>query len=283
MRICYLSSRFPYPVEKGDKLRAYHHIRHLSGMHEVHLLALSHEKVGPEQIEELKKFCASVSVFRLKPSRIPVNLIRSALKGLPFQVGYFQDPAVKKELQKTLIAADPDLLISQLIRTTEYARGLPCFKVLDYMDVFSIGAAQRSRSGNWLLRPIYALEHHLVKNYERQIYADFNRHMIISRQDRDRLPLPYSKSVRVVPNGVNLEYFQPMKTEPRYDVVFVGNMGYLPNIEAAQYLVRRIMPNVWNQYPEARVCLAGARPSEKVRRLQSERVEVTGWVEDIRP
>src|SRR5690606_29728161 len=80
------------------------------------------------------------------------------------------------------------------------------------------------------------------------------------------------------------EYFKPRKSgDQRFDVVFIGNMGYLPNIRAAEFLVRQIMPQVWKEFPEAKVGLVGARPHRRVRRLASERIQVTGWVEDVRP
>jgi glycosyltransferase involved in cell wall biosynthesis len=116
------------------------------------------------------------------------------------------------------------------------------------------------------------------------VYGDFTNHVIISSQDRDRLPLPYQASVSVLSNGVDLEYFTPFGAEPlRYEVVFVGNLGYLPNIEAAEFLVQKIMPLVWSKYPEAKVCLVGARPHKRVMKLSSGKVDVTGWVDDVRP
>lgn len=283
MRIAYLASRFPFPVEKGDKLRAYHHIRYLSTLGDVCLFALSHDMVEDEHIAELRKYCSAVHVYPLRRIKTLWNTARAVLSGLPFQVGYFLDLRQKNRLVKDLVSLQPDAVFAQLVRTTEYVKGVPVFKVLDYMDTFSIGATQRAGAGNILLRPLYALESKLVRNYERSIYADFNRHMIISRQDRDRLPLPYRKSVAVVPNGVDLDFFSPMDIEKRFNIIFVGNMGYMPNIEAAEYLIRRIMPIVWKMRPETTVCLAGARPARRVLRLASDRTEVTGWIEDVRP
>ena len=284
MRIAYIASRFPFPVEKGDKLRAYNHIRYLSTLGDVHLLALSHDHVAQEHIQELERYCSSVSIYDLGKVRTLLNTGLALFRGLPLQVGYFTDQRQKNRVVEDLIGIQPDVVFSQLIRTAEYVRGLPMFKVLDYMDTFSVGAGQRAGNDNFILRPFYALESRLVRNYEQHIYADFNKHLIISRQDRDRLPLPYPKSVEVVPNGVDLDYFKKQSdVDSKYSIVFVGNMGYMPNIQAAEYLVKRIMPLVWKALPEANVCLAGVRPAKRVRRLAGPKVEVTGWVEDVRP
>ncbi len=284
MKIAFITSRFPFPVEKGDKLRAYHHLRWLGTRHEVHVFALTHHAVPEEHIHAIEALCAGVHVYRITPMRLAYNLISGWLNALPAQVAFFLDAGQKRKMQRDLVRFAPQHILAQLIRTSEYVRALPLPKTLDYMDVFSVGAAQRIASASWLLRPFYLLESKRLRQYEREVYADFDHHTIISMQDRDRLPLPYQGNVTVLSNGVDLDYFSPDRdVQQKYAVLFVGNMGYLPNIEATEYLVRRIMPKVWQKYPGARVCLAGARPHRRVLRLRSSRVTVTGWVEDVRP
>ncbi|RLD22235.1 MAG: hypothetical protein DRI69_01735 [Bacteroidetes bacterium] len=282
MKIAYVTSRFPYPVEKGDKLRAFHQIRSLARDHEVYLFALTHAPVSSDHLKPLEAYCAGIYTFPIPRYKILFNTARALLNGLPFQVGYFLDAGVKKQFQSELIKLQPDHVIAQLIRTSEYVRNIPFEKTLDYMDAFSFGAKQRRIGGPILLRPFYRWEENLLQKYERRVYASFDHHTIISRQDRDRLPLPYQKSVRVTPNGVDTGYFSPSAAKKRWTVLFVGNMGYLPNVEAAEFLVKHVMPVVWQQHPQATVCLAGARPSRRVRQLACQNVHVTGWVDDIR-
>jgi glycosyltransferase involved in cell wall biosynthesis len=40
------------------------------------------------------------------------------------------------------------------------------------------------------------------------------------------------------------------------------------------------MPRVWAQWPEARLSLVGSNPNDRVIALQSDRIEVTGFVSD---
>ena len=283
MKIAFITSRFPFPVEKGDKLRAYQHIRWLCTRHEVHLFAITHHQVREEDIRALKAICAGVHIYRINNSRLPFNLIAGLLKGLPASVAYFLDRKQKHMMQHEIIRLQPQHVFVQLIRAAEYVRVLPISKTLDYMDVFSVGAVQRARSGNLLLRPFFALEASRLRKYEKSIYGAFTNHAIISARDRDRLPLPYQGSVSVLSNGVDLQYFSPMTNQSvKYEIVFVGNMGYVPNIEAVEFLVKKIMPLVWRSFPQSKVCLAGARPHKRVLKLHSTQVEVTGWVDDIR-
>jgi glycosyltransferase involved in cell wall biosynthesis len=73
-----------------------------------------------------------------------------------------------------------------------------------------------------------------------------------------------------------------MKRDKDYEIVFIGNMAYPPNVNAAEYLANKILPLVQKSKPNARLLLAGATPDKRVLALQSDSVTVTGWMDDIR-
>jgi sugar transferase (PEP-CTERM/EpsH1 system associated) len=284
MKIAFVTSRFPYPVEKGDKLRAFQQIKWLGARHELHVFAITHHDVSAQDFEAVAAVCSGVHVFRISPLRMPWNVISGWLDGLPASIAYFLDRKQKKQMQEMLIRLQPEHVIVQLIRAAEYVRILPLPKTLDYMDVFSVGATQRMAAAGLLTRPFYAAEAGRLRKYEKHIYADFTHHMIISEQERERLPLSYQGNVQVIPNGVDVDYFTPQTdVTEAYDVIFIGNLGYKPNIEAAGFLVNEVMPIVWKEMPGATVCLTGARPHLRVQKLSGEKVIINGWVDDIRP
>ena len=101
MKIAVLLSRFPYPLEKGDKLRAYQHLQHLKQLgHEVHLIALTDVKVLPGHYDKIKPLCESIHIIRLTLLRRLINLLMSFVRRLPLQVGYFYSASHSKEIQK---------------------------------------------------------------------------------------------------------------------------------------------------------------------------------------
>lgn len=282
MKVAFITSRFPYPLEKGDKLRAYHQIRHLSKQHEIILISIAEKVVAQADLDELRKFCSRVEVFEIPFWTRLLLMLRSIFYGEPMQVGYFFSPAIKAKIHDIILEEDPDHLFCQLIRAAPYVASLPVPKTLDYMDVFSEGMDQRARRANPFIRPLYQWEATKLLDFERAMYREFDFHTIISAQDRDRLPLTYKDKVLILPNGVDTEFFSPEDKKKEYDILFVGNMGYKPNVEAAEYLVREVMPSVWKQDPDCRVCIAGARPSQRVKNLACDKVIITGWMDDIR-
>jgi GT2 family glycosyltransferase/SAM-dependent methyltransferase len=66
----------------------------------------------------------------------------------------------------------------------------------------------------------------------------------------------------------------------RDGILFVAGFAHPPNVDAAEWLVREIMPLVWQEVPDVRLWLVGANPSEAVRLLAGDRVHVTGFVSD---
>lgn len=66
----------------------------------------------------------------------------------------------------------------------------------------------------------------------------------------------------------------------REGIVFVAGFGHGPNVDAAQWLVREIMPTVWQRFPRVRLWLVGSNPNREVQALAGEKVTVTGYVSD---
>lgn len=279
-----LLSRFPYPLEKGDKLRAFQHLKILSGENEIHLVALSDKKVKQEWMNAIQPYCKKIDILPLTIPGLLAEMSSFFIKRLPLQVGYFTRKKYIQQVHQIIKESAPDLIYCQLIRTVEYLKDIKDIpKVIDYQDAFSRGTAQRSARAVFFLRPIYKRELKLVLEYEQQSFNLFNKHIIISEQDREWLNASRKNEVTVIQNGIDLNYFQRHAvTEDKFDITFTGNMNYIPNIDAAVFLVRKIMPVVWKELPGASVQIAGAHPNRKVKELASEKVTVTGWVNDIR-
>jgi len=288
MKILFLTSRVPFPLDKGDKVRAYHQLEELSKHHQICLFSLNDQELHPAALPALEKLCSEVVVVNLSKAALFFNLLRTAFGPLPMQVGYFYNSRTLARFQKVVADFKPDAVYCQLIRTAEYARKLDVPKVLDYMDVFSKGIERRIPKVPFFQRPLFRMEYRRLVRYEKEVFADFDNLTIISRQDRDLIPHPERNAIHVIPNGVDLNFFHPLngasseKEHKAFGILFNGNMSYPQNIESAVYLVEEIMPAVWKKYPDIRVLISGTTPSQRVKELASDKVTVSGWVDDIR-
>jgi len=68
--------------------------------------------------------------------------------------------------------------------------------------------------------------------------------------------------------------------EGRTGLLFVAGFGHAPNVEAAQWLVREILPRVRESVPDVHLWLVGSSPTAQVRALAGPQVTVTGYVSD---
>lgn len=281
MRILVILSRVPWPLEKGDKLRAYHLMREWSKHHKIYLFCLSDNSVHPIAESKLNEICERVVIHRLPKLQLLLRLFIGLFNKLPFQVNYFYSKKAKRSFDKFLDQVIPEHIFCQLARTAEYTLNYSVItKSLDYMDAFSTGMLRMSEKAKWPLSAVMRVEYNRLKNYEDQIQSSFNSRFIISKQDRAQLN--YVENLEVVPNGIDPIFLQKHEEiDKKYDILFTGNMSYRPNVESAKWLVNEIMPIVWRGNPDVIICLCGANPSNQVRSLASKKVQVTGWVDDI--
>lgn len=282
MRIFVLLSRFPYPLEKGDKLRAFHQIKELSKSHEIILCALTDEKVEKKSIDILSEYCSTIEIIRLPKWKIIWNLFTQLLfTNKSLQVAYFYNKNAQKKIDQLLKNHQPDHIYCQLIRVADYVKNVPIKKTLDYMDALARGMERRIEYAPFYLKFFLKIEATRLKRYEHFIFNHFDHHIIISEQDRKLIVNINNDNIKVVPNGVDYSTYQSQNINKKHDLIFTGNMAYPPNIDSVIYLVNHVMPLVWKQNPDIHLMIVGAQPDQKVINLKSKKVTVTGWVENI--
>jgi glycosyltransferase involved in cell wall biosynthesis len=182
--------------------------------------------------------------------------------------------------------------------------------VWDSVDCISLLCSHAAKASAAITpRLVASAELSRTRRYEAQMTDQFRRIVVTSETDRTALlELPRHRScgslphdgetrdlrIKVIPNGVDLEYFSPgtEQLDPRR-IVFSGKMSYHANVTAAVSLVREVMPRVWQNFPDVSLWIVGKDPSALVRSLVKEdplmargkpsRVTVTGTVDDIRP
>jgi sugar transferase (PEP-CTERM/EpsH1 system associated) len=284
MKIFVLLPRIPYPLEKGDKLRAFNQIKQLAKHNEIVLCALNDDPKVSEQdaFHALQPYCQSINFIKISKPQILLGLVRAFFKGLPMQCGYYYNRKAAKKIDALIAKHKPEMLFGQLLRVAEYIRHKNLPKAIDYQDIFSYGMKRRADIASFITRPIYNMEYRRLCRYEAAIFEDFNVKSIISEPDRALFPHEHRNEILIIPNGVDHDYFKPQEREKQYDLVFTGNMSYPPNVNAVDYLANEILPIVWKTLPDVKLYVAGATPDPKVKKAASERIIVSGWLDDIR-
>ena len=283
-KLLYIVSRFPYPLVKGDKLRAYHQIKVLSKTCDVYLCALSDQKVRQEDVKALEPFCKEVIIFKLSWFSIFSNLTQHLLfTRKPVQVGYFYNAGINNKVQKQIERIQPSHIFCQLIRTAEYVRKIKNIpRTLDFMDALSAGMERRMENSSLLIKWLFRIESTRLKRYEHEVLTEFEHATVISKPDRNQIFHYENQEIVVLPNGIDKDYFTPQIQKQNFELLFTGNMSYPPNVQSAIYLVEEIMPLVWKDIPSCNLLISGANPVSKIKNLANELVTIRPWIDDIR-
>lgn len=272
----FITSRFPYPLNKGDKLRAYFQLKNLADDYEVYLIAINDKNIPESDLKAVSGFCNSVNVFNLPLYKRIIQLLLSPFKKLPLQVAFFYNPKIKNSIEKLVQEIKPDHIHCHLIRTAEYVKdivGVP--KSIDFMDAFGKGMEKRqSTERNYIKRILFRYETRMLNRYEASVFHFIDRFGIISNQDKNWIKSPRAEEIIIIPNGVDFDSFYPRSDEKKYDLVFMGNLDYPPNIVAVEFLTSEILPKLKKANPSIKLLIAGMGASKRIKNLQSGNIDV---------
>ena len=277
-KIAIISPRFPYPLEKGDKLRMFHQIKTLSNHFDVHLFALSDIEIDNQDRKALSAFCSSIDIFLINGKW---NIMKGLFSKAPFQSSYYYNKKIHRKISKRIDHINPDNIYYQLVRTSKYLVNHPAKKTIDLMDCFSKGYQLRANEELGFKSWLYQMESNRLKLQEKNAIHSFDQLCVISEQDAKSLGVADNSTI--LPNGIDTSFFRAESSSRKTkDVVFVGNLGYEPNVYAVEFLKTKVFPLVKSEIPNVQFSIAGARPIKRVKMLHNTQFEVKGWMDDIR-
>ena len=267
MKVLFLATRLPAPPWRGDQLRAFHHLRLLAPRHEITCCALVLRAPPADAVAMVAALGVRVQVVPLGVAGALPQMARALLGDRrPFQVLLYERAHARRAVDALLTRERFDVVHAQLLRTVEYlpgAGGPPV--VVDLIDALSANLRRRAERDRLPMGLVAAWEAARVARAEQALIARASATLVVSEAERAALG---GGPIQVVPNGVDLERF-PMRgdTPGGRRLLFAGNLGYFPNVDAARWLADDVFPRVRAAEPGAELRLAGARPTAAVRRL----------------
>lgn len=281
LRVLVVSAWDPRRLRDGASLLLFHHLRHLAGDHDITVLTPDAEP--PDRDVALP----GVELRRLADHRSRTAPVRDRLASLagdePAHVHWVEQPALLAALDAA--AADPpDVLHLFGWGTAQLHRRLPGVPAVHVaVDPWSVNRA--NRGGSTLRRLADLGQARRVAEHEARHYPDVDRVVVVAPHDAEtlRAEVPTARIV-VITNGVDAGPEPPDAGAVAAPVLgFHGAFEARANVEAAELLVRDILPRVLADVPDATALLVGRDPPPELRRLDGPRVTVTGAVPDVRP
>lgn len=279
-----LTSRFPYPVIGGDRLRIYYICKELSRFYKLHLLSLCESSLEMEMTIPADGVFEVVDRIYLPKWKSYLNCFMAIFSKTPLQVAYYKSDKFEN-LLKTLIV-DCDGIFAHLIRTGDYVRNVNLPKFLEMTDAISLNYQRiKSKKITNFRSLIFSFEANRLNKYEKNIVNNFDYSFLVSEVDRRYLfnnSLNNLSKVILATNGVDLNRFTYKFNPSGKQIIFIGNMTSLQNINAALYFASEILPVIRMRIPSAEFLIVGRiKDVDRLKLMGFTGVAVTGEVSDI--
>jgi polysaccharide biosynthesis protein PslH len=289
VRLVLVAPRFPFPLDKGDRLTVHHLVRHLGARHQVWLACFLEPDQDPAWIDQLRPSCEEVLTVPLSRPRAYLNSARAVVGSTPLQVRYYADPRMHRLVDDLVARVRPDVLYAHTIRMGPYTvehTDLPrvlAMQISMTLNYRRLAAETRGPAGRF-----YDLEYRKLRGFEGPFARRFDTVLLISPHDLRAIERDPPEASRVVfnPHGVDGARFAPDPATVKLPgtIVLSGNLAYPPNVDAARWFHAAIWPRVVAEVPTARWDVVGADPVPEVLAMGSDpRITVTGRVPELVP
>jgi len=294
--LLFLCHRIPFPPNKGDKIRSFHILKHLSTNYGIHLAAFVDDPKDSKYIKDVSEFCNSTCIKSLNPLKAKIRSLRGFLSRQPLSVPYYYDAGMDFWIKKTIEREKIKTVFvfsSSMAQYIVYKSSNEIRKIIDFVDIDSDKWRQYSEKKTWPMNWVYKYESKELFKYEKKIAHIFDTSFFVTEKESEmfkKLVPDVSNKILFFNNGVDVDYFSPdHKYQNPYSeddgvIVFTGAMDYWANVDAVCWFVNNVFVELLKLIPGLKFYIVGSKPALEVRQLANiSGVIVTGTVEDVRP
>jgi polysaccharide biosynthesis protein PslH len=291
MKILWVKNDFLHPTDRGGQIRTLETLRRLHRNHEIHYVGYE-DPSQPEGVRRAGEYSSyAYPVNRPVPRRgSPAffgQLGANLFSDLPLAVGRYRSEQMGG-LLKTLIQQHRfDSIVCDFLSVAPNIPEMNRAVLFQHNVETMIWRRHAEHASGFLKRNYFQMQASRMFEIERKI-CRASRHVIaVSRNDAAQMKELFGiDRISEVSTGVDLDYFRrPAGATRRHDLVFVGAMDWLPNIDGARFFINEVLPLIRGRRPGCTLVLAGRSPVPEIRQFAEKDplIQVTGSVPDIRP
>jgi glycosyltransferase involved in cell wall biosynthesis len=299
MRILFFSPHPIWPVNTGGRLRDYQLARQLAARASVTFVQLC--PVGEEpHILPVNSDLARVATLDKDRAYTPSKILRGLAGPTPVTLLNCWSERSGSQLADVLRSSQFDTVQIEGVHLMKYlpiirdAPGSPAI-VCDWHNIESeLMWRYAETTGNWAKKIAAKRTAKLIERAEDHLLEICGMHTVTSERERQKLLARRpGTNIQIIPNGVDANYYTPKKTavacgqtgkaDLKPTILFVGSMDYHANIDAVTWFSRVAWPEIARTHPRLQFTIVGRDPAPEVRALASDRIIVTGTVDDVDP
>lgn len=291
MKILWVKIDFLHPTNRGGQIRTLETLRRLHRRHEVHFVAY-HDPAHPEALQRASEYCSRAYAV---PYEIPdrntprffLQLLRNLASPLPLAVGRYQTELMRRQIRALLDRENFDCSVCDFLSSAPNFPTLANTVLFQHNIETAIWQRHAQHAPTPLHRAYFRVQAKRMFRAERQACRDARHVIAVSAADASSMRELFSvQNVTAVPTGVDVDFFRaPVNAPKSSDIVFLGAMDWLPNIDGARYFVSEILPRIRRERPKTRVTFAGRAPVPEILAMAASDplLKVTGTIPDVRP
>jgi polysaccharide biosynthesis protein PslH len=291
MKVLWVSSVFLHPTTRGGQIRTLEMLMHLHRRHEIHYVALANpdEPEGPARASEYATKVYPIP-YRIADKRSPrffVQLLQGLISPVPVVIFRKKSAEVRRVVRDLIASEHFDAIVCDFLTPSVNMPRVEDCVLFQHNVETMIWRRYIETSANPLRKAYMQLQASRMFAYERRICQAVRNVIAVSEVDAQLMRDMFGvTAVSDVPTGVNIEYFARERTsEQPSDLVFVGSMDYMPNVDGVLYFTREILPLIRKSRPDCSVTVVGRKPPREILAIaeQDPNVRITGTVPDVRP
>jgi sugar transferase (PEP-CTERM/EpsH1 system associated) len=290
MKLLWVKGDFLHPTTKGGQIRTLETLKRLNQWHEVHYAGLNYPP-HPEALSRANEYCTHVyPIAHQVPDRLSPGFVGELVKGLyaqwPVSISRYRSPAMERTIEELTRREKFDCIVCDFLSASQNIPDLGSAVLFQHNVEAVIWKRQAERARNPVVRAYFHLQARKMRDYEREVCRRVKSIIAVSEADAAIMRDEYgAQRVHAVSTGVDLEYFAPQPAESAADLVFVGSMDWLPNIDGVTWFVREILPLIRKRRPATTVAVVGRKPGSEILELAAAdpKIRITGTVPDVRP
>lgn len=284
LNILVLTAHPPIWGASGGAARMYYNLKILASRHRVSLISFVEQESERQSLADLVALGIEVKTVlrRAEPAR---HLWMSK----PHEYDEFASPEFRAQVEQTLSGRHFDVVQAEFFQMAQHVPpDLSALRVLtEHEIIFSNVRSAFKAETHWWRKWVKGYEWLVQLNYEARVCRNFHRIACMTDEDRAILSRFVAPSrLRTVPIGVDSSYFDPQQVfaeESPRRMLFVGNYRHPPNGEAVDYFVRKVLPLIRQEMPDAEFWIAGSNTLLLDKGVgEAEGVRIAGFVPDIR-
>ena len=290
MKILWVKTDFLHPTTRGGQIRTLEILRRLHTRHEIHYVAFDNPAFpgGLERASEYstRAYPLSHEVPARGSLKFAGQMMANLFSGLPLPVSRYRSEAMRHKIDELLALRNFDAAVCDFIfPAPNFADLTRC--VLFQHNVEAVIWQRMAEQAGALRRAYFGLQSRRMLACEGKACREAGHVIAVSEIDAARMRELFGVTrISVIPTGVDLDYFAPpAAVEPGQDLVFVGSMDWMPNIDGVNYFLDEIFPRITARRPATTLAIVGRTPGADLRArvVGDKRITITGTVPDVRP